>query len=55
MRLHLGQSSIINQEIKEFSDWIISISEGAIDESNEGEAMVDIPDDVLINISDDPI
>ncbi|XP_073112939.1 uncharacterized protein [Elaeis guineensis] len=30
-------------------------SEKATDESNEGEAMVDIPDDVLINVSDDPI
>nr|XP_010911187.1 uncharacterized protein LOC105037195 [Elaeis guineensis] len=54
-RLHSGQSSIVNQEIKEFSNRIISIGEGATDESNEGEAMVDIPDDVLINISDNPI
>ena len=55
MRLHSGQSSIVNQEIKEFSDWIISIGEGATDESNEGETMVDISDDILINVSDNPI
>ncbi|XP_073112166.1 uncharacterized protein [Elaeis guineensis] len=38
-----------------FGDWIILIGEGATDKSNEGEAMVDIPDEVLINVSNDPI
>ena len=43
------------QELKEFSEWILTVGEGKIAEPNDGEAEIDIPEEFLIMDSDDPI
>nr|XP_009803713.1 PREDICTED: ATP-dependent DNA helicase PIF1-like [Nicotiana sylvestris] len=43
------------QELKVFSDWILAIGDGMIDNSVDGNEKVKIPDDLLIKDSVDPI
>ncbi|XP_010484804.1 PREDICTED: ATP-dependent DNA helicase PIF1-like [Camelina sativa] len=43
------------RDIKEFSDWILAVGDGKISEPNDGEVMIDIPDEFLITEADDPI
>ncbi|KAL7135311.1 hypothetical protein ABFS83_11G085000 [Erythranthe nasuta] len=35
-------------EIKEFGDWILNVGNGDVGEDNDGEASIEIPDDMLI-------
>ncbi|KAL7154873.1 hypothetical protein ABFS83_03G033100 [Erythranthe nasuta] len=35
-------------EIKEFGDWILNVGNGDVGEDNDGEASIEIPDDILI-------
>ncbi|XP_073152204.1 uncharacterized protein [Henckelia pumila] len=42
-------------KIKQFSDWIANIGVGKIGESNDGYATIDIPDELLLKDSNDPI
>ncbi|XP_013665093.3 uncharacterized protein LOC106369492 [Brassica napus] len=43
------------EEIKEFSDWILALGDGRINEPNSGEVLIDIPKDLLIKEANDPI
>ncbi|XP_010456996.1 PREDICTED: uncharacterized protein LOC104738531 [Camelina sativa] len=43
------------QEIKDFSEWILKFGDGKISEPNDGEVMIDIPEEFLITTADDPI
>ncbi|XP_076932235.1 uncharacterized protein LOC143597695 [Bidens hawaiensis] len=43
------------EEIKEFADWLLDIGEGNVGGPNDGESIVEIPDDLLILNSLDPI
>ncbi|XP_010507012.1 PREDICTED: ATP-dependent DNA helicase PIF1-like [Camelina sativa] len=43
------------QDIKDFSEWILKVSDGKISEPNDGEVMIDIPEEFLITTADDPI
>ncbi|KAF8097471.1 hypothetical protein N665_0288s0004 [Sinapis alba] len=43
------------EEIKRFSDWILALGDGRINEPNDGECIIDIPKDLLISQSGDPI
>ncbi|XP_010484838.1 PREDICTED: ATP-dependent DNA helicase PIF1-like [Camelina sativa] len=43
------------ESIKEFSDWILAVGDGKIAEPNDGEALIDIPDEFVIKNVDDPI
>lgn len=43
------------QDIKEFSEWILTVGDGKIAKPNDGEALIDIPDEFLITNSSDPI
>ncbi|GJS08334.1 hypothetical protein Tco_0365130 [Tanacetum coccineum] len=56
MRLQegVGCSRDVN-EIKEFADWILNIGDGKLGGPNDGEAVIDIPDDLLIKDSHDPV
>ncbi|XP_015886689.3 uncharacterized protein LOC132799134 [Ziziphus jujuba] len=48
MRLQSIDSDINKDELKTFSKWISIIGDETIDSSNDGHAMIDIPDDLLI-------
>nr|GEU35617.1 uncharacterized protein [Tanacetum cinerariifolium] len=49
-----GYSRDVN-EIKDFADWILNIGDGKLGGPNDGEAIIDIPDDLLIKDSHDPV
>lgn len=40
---------------KEFADWILRQGNGDVGESNDGEAIVDIPNDMLLQDSKEPL
>ena len=53
MRLHNDLSDAV--EIREFADWILKIGDGKLGEPNDGEVMIDIPEDILMKNVQDPI
>ncbi|KAL7147924.1 hypothetical protein ABFS83_06G142700 [Erythranthe nasuta] len=54
MRLQLSSSSANADEIREFVDWILRIGNGDAGEVNDGDAIIEIPNDLLIHDSADP-
>ncbi|AET01708.2 PIF1-like helicase [Medicago truncatula] len=55
MRLQIGSSCSDVNELKEFSDWILNVGDGNIEDNNDGEAEIEILDDMLIKNSGDQI
>ena len=56
MRIRQGESDSERREAKEFSEWVLSIGNGDIGDDNDGEATIEIPDDILVENHDmDPI
>ncbi|XP_022040106.1 uncharacterized protein LOC110942639 [Helianthus annuus] len=55
MRLSVGASSSNIQEIHEFAKWLLEVGEGNVGDGNDGEATIEIPNDLLITDSTDPI
>ncbi|GJW41620.1 ATP-dependent DNA helicase PIF1-like protein [Tanacetum coccineum] len=55
MRLKNGSGSSNTDDIKEFADWILKVGDGRLGGPNDGEAMIDIPDDILIKDCADPV
>ncbi|KAF7809101.1 uncharacterized protein G2W53_035844 [Senna tora] len=55
MRLHSTDPSHDQQELKNFSEWILKVGEGKICEPNDGEAEIEIPEDLLIKDFTDPL
>ncbi|KAF5822849.1 putative DNA helicase [Helianthus annuus] len=55
MRLSVGESSSNIQEIHEFAKWLLEVGEGNVGDGNDGEATIEIPNDLLITDSTDPI
>ncbi|KAH7544828.1 hypothetical protein FEM48_Zijuj01G0027600 [Ziziphus jujuba var. spinosa] len=53
MRLQSIDSDIDKDELKAFSEWISSSGDGTIGGPNDGHAMIDIPDDLLIKDTED--
>ncbi|KAG7583611.1 Nucleic acid-binding OB-fold [Arabidopsis suecica] len=43
------------KEIQEFSDWLLAVGDGRTNEPNDGEVVIDIPEDLLITEADNPI
>ncbi|KAG7552894.1 Nucleic acid-binding OB-fold [Arabidopsis thaliana x Arabidopsis arenosa] len=43
------------KEIQEFSDWLLAVGDGRINEPNDGEAVIDIPHDLLITEAENPV
>ncbi|CAN7124622.1 unnamed protein product, partial [Brassica rapa subsp. narinosa] len=43
------------KELKEFSEWILDVGDGKLGGDNDGEAVINIPDEFLITDVDDPI
>ncbi|KAK9059237.1 hypothetical protein SSX86_021856 [Deinandra increscens subsp. villosa] len=54
MRLTTGDHSNNLQSIQEFADWLLQLGEGLLGGDNDGHAVIDIPDDLLIKDSDNP-
>ncbi|XP_012829805.1 PREDICTED: uncharacterized protein LOC105950963 [Erythranthe guttata] len=55
MRLQSSSNPFELEEINEFADWILSIGNGDAGEQNDCEASVEIPEDMLIPDSEDPL
>ncbi|XP_056694876.1 uncharacterized protein [Spinacia oleracea] len=55
MRLQVGRSDSNNNEIREFSEWILKIGDGKVGEPNDGEGTVEIHDDNLIKEATNPV
>ncbi|KAF5764692.1 putative DNA helicase [Helianthus annuus] len=55
MRLSVGTSSSNIDEINNFAKWLLEIGEGNLGDGNDGESTIEIPNDLLITDSTDPI
>ncbi|XP_052193771.1 uncharacterized protein LOC127802119 [Diospyros lotus] len=55
MRLQNVESDEDLINLKSFSEWIASIGDGTIGGPNDGNAVIDILDDLLLNVLDDPV
>lgn len=55
MRLTVESDPTEQDSIKEFSDWILKLGDGKLSEPNDGEATIDIPEDMLLLDSLHPI
>ncbi|XP_052621162.1 ATP-dependent DNA helicase PIF1-like [Lactuca sativa] len=55
MRLTVGRDQSDIGKIRDFANWLLDIGEGKLGGPNDGETIIDIPDDILINDSHDPI
>ncbi|XP_076923942.1 uncharacterized protein LOC143586237 [Bidens hawaiensis] len=48
MRLTVGCRSTDVENIREFADWLLDIGQGNVGGPNDGQSVIDIPDDLLI-------
>ncbi|XP_035830063.1 uncharacterized protein LOC110944792 [Helianthus annuus] len=55
MRLTVGANTSDIDEIKAFADWLLDLGEGKIGDSDDCEVVIDIPEDLLIKCSEDPM
>ncbi|CAH1428835.1 unnamed protein product [Lactuca virosa] len=55
MRLTVGRDQPDIEKIRDFANWLLDIGEGKRGGPNDGETIIDIPNDILINDPDDPI
>ncbi|EOA33245.1 hypothetical protein CARUB_v10021791mg [Capsella rubella] len=55
MCLRKGVNNEQSDALAEFSKWLLDIGDGKINEPNDGEVEIEIPEDLLITLSEDPI
>ena len=55
MRVLATKSGEEASKLKEFSEWIASIGDGVISGPNDGEVSVDLPTDIVLPNSGDPL
>ncbi|XP_035835716.1 uncharacterized protein LOC110897618 [Helianthus annuus] len=55
MRLTVGRSTADIEEINSFAKWLLDLGEGNVGGPNDGEATIQIPQDLLITDESDPI
>ncbi|KAL6501376.1 hypothetical protein OROGR_026509 [Orobanche gracilis] len=55
MRLSVGCDPSTIEETTRFAKWLLDIGEGHVGDSSLGDAVIDIPNDLLISQSNDPI
>ncbi|GJU35451.1 ribonuclease H-like domain-containing protein [Tanacetum coccineum] len=55
MRLAVGAIPEDVCEIREFEECILKVGDGELGEANDGEVSTDVPDELLIDVVDDPI
>ncbi|XP_022024205.1 uncharacterized protein LOC110924512 [Helianthus annuus] len=55
MRLTVGRSPSKIEEINSFAKWLLDIGEGNVGGPNDGEATIEVPSNLIINDTSDPI
>ncbi|KAH9615549.1 hypothetical protein KSS87_013946 [Heliosperma pusillum] len=55
MRLQCGSSNSNEDEIREFSNWILNVGNGVAGGENDGEIDLELPSDILITDATEPI
>ncbi|XP_035835779.1 uncharacterized protein LOC110888292 [Helianthus annuus] len=55
LRLTIGRSTSEIEDINNFAKWLLDLGEGNVGCPNDGEASIQIPPDLLINDTSDPI
>ncbi|XP_057432730.1 uncharacterized protein LOC130725528 [Lotus japonicus] len=55
MRLQQAGSSSSSLDIKEFADWLLQVGDGTIKPINEDDSIIEIPSDLLVRESDNPL
>nr|GEY20419.1 hypothetical protein [Tanacetum cinerariifolium] len=55
MRLTIGASPKDVCEIQDFAKWILKVEDGELGEANNGEVLIDVPEELLIDVVDDPV
>nr|KAJ0201995.1 hypothetical protein LSAT_V11C600327630 [Lactuca sativa] len=55
MRLTVGKDPYDIQKIHNFANWLLDIGEGKVGGLKDGESIIDVPNDILINDPHDPI
>ncbi|KAI3745925.1 hypothetical protein L6452_08337 [Arctium lappa] len=55
MRLPVDSQASDIEQAKIFANWLLDLGEGKVGSVNDGEVIIDIPDDLLITDSTDPI
>lgn len=55
MRLLMGIGNHDKKELEIFSKWILDIGDGKVNEPNDGETEIEIPEDLLITECEDPV
>ncbi|XP_045820117.1 uncharacterized protein LOC123913423 [Trifolium pratense] len=55
MRLQFSSNSVENEQLREFASWILDIGDGKIGITEDGESIVEIPQDILVKSSLNPI
>lgn len=55
MRLTVGSEPSDIEQIRAFANWLLDVGEGNVGGLNDGEAMIEIPEDLLITDSHDPL
>ena len=53
MRLRPGLANV--DELREFADWILKFGDGKLEGPNDGKAVIDILEDLLISDASDPM
>ncbi|KAD2805097.1 hypothetical protein E3N88_38474 [Mikania micrantha] len=55
MRLTMGNGSSDVERTKLFAKWLLDVGEGNVGGCNDGDVLIDIPDDLVISNSSDPL
>ncbi|XP_047964715.1 uncharacterized protein LOC125209150 [Salvia hispanica] len=55
MRLLSVESSVEASKLKEFSSWVASVGDGVVGGPNDGEVAIDLPSDIILSNSGDPL
>lgn len=55
MRLWNSEHNEESIQLKQFADWIANIGDGTVGGPNDGETEIELPNDIVITYSGDPI
>ncbi|GJU51950.1 ATP-dependent DNA helicase PIF1-like protein [Tanacetum coccineum] len=55
MRLTVGACPQDVREIREFAEFMLTVGDGELEEANDGEVSIDVPENILIDAIDDPV
>ncbi|KAK7282459.1 hypothetical protein RIF29_11258 [Crotalaria pallida] len=55
MRLQMSDDPIQREELREFAEWMLKVGDGVLGLPNDGEAEIEIPDELLLDDFDNPL